>query len=146
MTTNIIDSLTVALHKEFGDNYRYYFEEIEQNVKKPCFVVGLLNPMVRSTNAIRYIQTSPVVIHYFTDKTTVADVNRDCYSIAERLWNILEYLNLGSGVTTLGYDMSWELVDGVLQFFITYKYPMYKTQELVYMENGELNYAPIPRP
>lgn len=140
--TDLIDGTTIALHNQFGDTYKYYVEEVEQNAKKPCFVTGILNPMIRSTNARRYERTCPLVVHYFTDKENTLDANKDCYSIAEQLWQALEYLTV-DGCILRGEEISWELVEGVLEFFITYSYPIYKTTDAIYMEDGTYNGTPI---
>lgn len=144
ITLTFLDSLTIALHSEFGNDYKLYVEEVEQNVSKPCFSVGFLNPMVTASNLVRSVQTLPVVIHYFTAKENTFDAKKDCYDVAERLWQALEYLPV-SDTTVRGYNISWEIVDGVLEFFITYRTPIWKEQELIYMEDGELNDVPIPK-
>lgn len=143
MTINdFIDSVTIALHNQFGNDYKYYVEEMEQNAKKPCFVVGVLNPMIRSTNARRYVRTCPMVLHYFTEKENTLDAKKDCFGISEQLWQTLEYLTVNDCVLR-GESISWELVDGVLEFFITYSYPIYKVSETIYMEDGTYNETPI---
>lgn len=144
MVARLFDDITRAMFKEFGDGYRYYLEEIEQNSKKPCFSIGALNPIIESRSLKRYNRIIPIVIHYFTDKDNTSDAKKDCYAIADRLWQNLEYLNFNDCLIR-GEDMSWELVDGVLQFFITYSFDVYKNEDTMLMEDGTYNEAPIPR-
>lgn len=142
MVNTFIDAITVALYKKFGESYKYYLEDVEQNVTKPCFVVGTLNPLVRSTSAKKYDRTLPIVIHYFTAKDNTVDAKKDCYTIAEQLLEALEYLNVSDCIVR-GENIEWELVEGVLQFFITYRFEVRKTDEIYYMEEGTLNEVPM---
>ena len=142
MVNTFIDAITVALYEKFGESYKYYLEDVEQNVTKPCFVVGTLNPLVRSTSAKKYDRTLPIVIHYFTTKDNTVDAKKDCYTIAEQLLEALEYLNVSDCIVR-GENSEWELVEGVLQFFITYRFEVRKTDEIYYMEEGTLNEVPM---
>lgn len=142
MVNKFIDAITVALHDQFGSAYKYYVEDVEQNLTKPCFVVGTLNPLIRSTNAVRYKRTFPMVVHYFTDKKSTSEAKKDSYSIAERIFDSLEYLRVDDCLIR-GENIEWELVDGVLQFFITYTVDVRKELEINYMEDGTLNDVPM---
>lgn len=143
MVTQLFDDITRALHSEFGDDCKYYVEEIEQNSQRPCFSVGALNPIIKSRSLKRYSRTTPIVIHYFTDKDNTSDAKKDCHRVAERLWQLLEYITF-KGLLIRGEDMSWDVVEGVLQFFITYRFDVYKVDEISMMEEGIYNEVPIP--
>lgn len=143
MVIQLFDDITRALHSEFGDSHKYYIEEIEQNSKKPCFSIGALNPIIKSRSLRRYNRVTPIVIHYFTEKDNTSEAKKDCYSVAERLWQLLEYLPYNGGLIR-GEDMSWTLVEGVLQFFVTYSFDVYKENETQLMEEGTYNKVPIP--
>ena len=138
MVNQIFDAITRALFKEFGESHKYYVEEIEQNSSKPCFSVGALNPIIKSRSLQRYNRITPIVIHYFTDKDNVSNGTKDCYAVAERLWQNLEYLNY-NGLVIRGEDMSWDIVEGVLQFFVTYSFDVYKNEDKTLMEDGVYN-------
>lgn len=140
MVNTILDATTVALHNAFGDTYTYYLEESEQNVSKPCFVVGMLNHLLRSTRLDRYYRIMPLTIHYFTNKDNTLDAKRDCYSVAEKLAETLEFLPIESeDCTVMGRDISWEIVEGVLIFYITYNFYVERVREHIYMEDGKYN-------
>ena len=143
MVNQLFDDITRALYKEFGDSCKYYVEEIEQNSQRPCFSVGALNPIIESHSLVRYTRITPIVIHYFTDKDATNDAKKDVHRVAERLWQTLEYLEF-NGNLIRGDSISWDVVEGVLQFFITYTFDVYKVEDKVMMEDGTYNDVPIP--
>ena len=119
MVNDTLNAVTGQLHTTFGDGYKYYVENVEQNLTKPCFTVDLIIPLQRSKSPTLYDRTMPVVIHYFTDDTK--DTKKDCYAIAEQLIECLEYLPFNNTILR-GEDISWEMVDDVLQVFVTYRF------------------------
>lgn len=143
MVNDFLDWITISLHEEFGDDYKMYVEEVEQNLCKPCFVVSTLNPMIEAKSPVKYHRVIPIVIYYFTNKEDTVDAKKDSLAIAERVWKRLEYLSNGE-VTLRGDSIEWELVEGVLQFFITYKFDVLRTNEQIMMGDGQLNGVPIP--
>lgn len=145
IVNKFIDGITVALHTEFGDEYKYYVEDVEQNVSYPCFVVGMLNPLIRSKSTVKYDRTMPVVIHYFTDKENTLDAKKDDWAIAERLIESLEYLSI-DGLLFRGENIEWEIVEDVLEFFITYNFEIRKYEDPIYMEDGFYNDEALPKP
>ena len=118
MVNSILNAVTKQLGSTFGGGYRYYVENVEQGLKQPCFTVDVLNPLERSKSPVLYDRTMPLVIHYFSDSVTNA--KEDCYAIAERAVECLEYLPF-LNTTLRGENISWQLTDDVLQIFITYK-------------------------
>lgn len=135
MVNDVLDAITNQLGLTFGNSYRYYVEDVEQDLQKPCFTVDMLEPRNRSTNYKRYKRTMPVVIHYFNGER---DTNKkDCYAIAERLVECLEYLKF-KNTYLRGENISWQLVEGVLQLFITYTFNTYEVENLDSMESLEV--------
>ena len=119
MVNDVLDAITKQLGQTFGSSYRYYVENVEQDLQKPCFTVDMLEPRERSINYKRYRRTMPVVVHYFNEER---DTNKkDCYSMAERLVECLEYLTFKDTVLR-GENISWQLVEGVLQVLLTYRF------------------------
>lgn len=141
MVNLFLNAVTKQLGTTFGDKYRYYVEDVEQGLKKPCFTVDLLIPLQRSKSPILYDRTMPIVIHYFSDSTH--NLKNDCYAMGERIVECLEYLpidkyllgrnSLGDsiGSTPLrGEDISYQIVDDVLQVFITYRFTTKKVVDM----------------
>jgi len=119
MVNSILNAVTKQLGTTFGNTYRYYVEDVEQGLVTPCFTVDLLIPLQRSKSPVLYDRTMPVVIHYFSDSKH--DLKQDCYAIGERVVECLEYLPFKSTLLR-GEDISWQIVDDVLQIFVTYKF------------------------
>lgn len=119
MVNSILNAVTKQLGTTFGDSYRYYVEDVEQDLKKPCFTVDMLLPLQRSKSPVLYDRTMPIVVHYFSDSEK--DLKNKCYAMGEQVVECLEYLPF-KGTTLRGEDISWQIVDDVLQIFITYKF------------------------
>jgi hypothetical protein len=133
MVNSILTAVTKQLGKTFGTSYRYYVENVEQGLKKPCFTVDMLLPLQRSRSKILYDRTMPLVIHYFSDREN--NNKTDCYAMSEQIVECLEYLPFQNTIIR-GEDISWQMVDDVLQIFITYRFITAKVIEgEVSMEN-----------
>ena len=135
MVNSILTAVTKQLGKTFGTSYRYYVEDVEQGLLKPCFTVDTLLPLQRSRSKVLYDRTMPLVIHYFSDSTN--NLKNDCYSMSEQIVECLEYLSFKDTLLR-GEDISWQIVDGVLQVFVTYKFT---TKKVLAEETGMENIA-----
>lgn len=126
MVNSILNAVTKQLGTTFGKANRYYVENVEQGLTKPCFTVDLLLPLMRSRSPILYDRTMPIVVHYFSDSKT--DIKNKLYEMAEQVVECLEYLPFKDTLLR-GEDISWQIVDDVLQVFITYKFRTMKDVE-----------------
>ena len=131
MVNKVLDASSKALHTKFGSSYHYYKENVEQKAELPCFNLGVLNPLCRSVNRKDYRWTIPCVHHYFTNNKTTA--LNECYSVGEQALECLEYLDI-DGRLIRGEDMSYTMVDDVLQIFITYRFWTEKPEAFDKME------------
>lgn len=126
MVNSILNSVTKQLGKTFGNSYRYYVEDVEQGLKKPCFTVDMLIPLQRRKSPLLYDRTMPIVVHYFSDSEH--DIKNHYYTMGEQIVESLELLPFGDTLLR-GEDISWQIVDDVLQVFVTYKFTtMLKTE------------------
>ena len=116
---DIVNAISKALYTTFGSDYRYYVEDVEQNLKTPCFTIELLEPRMRSRNAQLYDRTVPVVVHYITNNKT--SLKKEYYGIADQILECLEYLNVNNKIIR-GESMSYHIVEDALQLFVTYKF------------------------
>ena len=123
MVESLLNAVTKQLGTTFGNKHHYYVENIEQGLIKPCFTVDMLLPLQRSKSPVLYDRTMPIVVHYFSDSNT--NLKQNCYSVGEQLIECLEYLPF-DGTLIRGEDISWQIVDDVLQVFITYKFTTMK--------------------
>lgn len=119
MVNLILNSVTKQLGTTFGNSYRYYVEDVEQGLKKPCFTVDVLIPLQRRKSPLLYDRTMPVVVHYFSDSER--DIKNHYYTMGESIVESLELLPVGNTLLR-GEDISWQIVDDVLQVFVTYKF------------------------
>lgn len=119
MVTSIVNAVTKQLGTTFGTTYRYYVEDIEQGVTKPCFHVAPRITLQRSKSPVLYDRTVPIVVHYFSGSTN--NLRNDCYSKGDQVIECLEYLPVNDTILR-GEDISWQIVDDVLQVFITYRF------------------------
>ena len=118
MTNEIIGGIAGALYESFGEGYEIYQNEVKQGLTEPCFFIGLLKPDIRPLLGRRRIRTVPFDICYFPK--TAGD-NREMQEAAEQMLDSLTFIRLGDGVLLRGVKMSWEIVDGILHFFVSYK-------------------------
>ena len=124
MVNKVLNAVTKHLGESFGNSYKYYIEDVKQNMTKPCFTVDSLETNSRSRNTVQYDRTIPLVVHYFNDKQET--LKKDSYAIGEQLVETLEYLPF-EGTFLRGENISYHMVDGVLQLFITYRF---RTQKI----------------
>lgn len=115
MIIDIQNAIAKTIRAEFGDGYDIYTENIEQGLREPCFSIVLLEAFNEKIIGNRYERTSAWDIHFFPkDKL---NAKRECLEVAERLTLCLDFLidNISHMI-----KMNYEIVDGVLHFFVTY--------------------------
>ena len=119
MVGDFLNAVTTQLGKTFGATYHYYVENVEQGLKQPCFTVDMITLVERSKSAFLYDRTMPLVVHYYSKNPVVNKV--ECYQIAEQLVECLEYIPFKNTLIR-GEQISWQMVEDVLQLFITYRF------------------------
>ena len=123
MINSIIASISISLNAEFGDEYTTYTESVEQGLNEPCFFPFCLNPTNRVFLGKRYFRENQFCIQYFPAEKDRA--KEECNAVAERLFSCLEYITV-TGDLVRGTKMKYEVVDGVLNFFVNYDLFVYK--------------------
>lgn len=136
MINSIIESISISLNAEFGDGYKNFVESVEQGLKEPCFFIFCLNPTNELFLGKRYFRQNQFCIQFFPQNKDQA--KQECNSVAERLYLCLEELTV-SGDLVRGTKMKYEVVDGVLNFFVNYDMFVYKVVENTPMEEIEEN-------
>ncbi len=138
----IIEAIAAALNGEFGEEYAVYAEDVKQGLSEPCFFISCINPSDRQLMgnanrhflAARYYRENRFCIQYFS-----LDENngrRESYDKAERLFGCLEEIS-ADGDIIRGTDMNFEYTDGILSFFVSYNFFVYRTREPTVMEKFE---------
>ncbi len=134
MIISIIEGISVALNEEFGDSYEIHMEEIRQGMQEPCFFISPISPVFMQYFSNRYQSVNPYCIQYFPAGD---EVQRECASVAERMCGCLEYITVsGDTKPVRGTKMSYQVVDGVLNFFVNYDlFVVRKKEEPAAMES-----------
>lgn len=92
-------------------------EEIKQNLDPPRFFVRLLEPAHTHELGRRFRRDHPFVVRYFAP----GRANADMYDMAERLTTALKWITV-VGRQWPGRGMSFQIIDEVLHFFVTYSF------------------------
>lgn len=132
MINRIIDAIAASIFEEFGDGYTIYDENVEQGLKEPCFFITCVNPTNDLFIGKRYFRRNQFCIDYIpaTDNR-----KRECNAVADRLYSCLERIWIDKVDSTRGTKMNYEVVDGVLHFFVNYNMFVYKIVENAPMED-----------
>lgn len=133
MINGIIKAISISLNDEFGDEYEIMMEENKQDLNEPCFFISCLNPTTKLFLGTRYFRENQFCIQYFPESE---DIKEECNAVAERLVWCMEYIEV-TGDRMRGTDMKYEVVDGILNFFVNYDCFVYKRKENTAMETIE---------
>lgn len=131
MINSIIESISISLNAEFGDEYITYTESVEQGLNKPCFFLFCVNSTNRVFLGKRYLRENQFCLQYLPADEGRA--NEECNAVAKRLFSCLEYITV-TGDLVRGTKMKYEIVDGVLNFFVNYDLFVYKVEPVDAME------------
>jgi len=131
MLNDIITGIAKALDTAFGPDYRVHKNDVKQGLTEPCFFIAVLKPGQTPLLGDRAIWHSPFDIHYFPKGPAT---NAELYDAATKLMYCLRYITLPDGDMLRGMSISYEAVDGVLHFFVTYCMVVNIPRELPAME------------
>ena len=132
MLSEIIDGIAVAINSIFGDEIEIYKDNVTQGLKEPCFFIAILKPEVTPLIGTRSIRNNSFNIQYFPKES-----NTEMLDVAEKLINSLEFITLLNGDILHGTGVSYEIIDNVLHFFISYNLTMIKVADKTNMETLE---------
>ncbi|QIB68636.1 hypothetical protein Ami103574_04565 [Aminipila butyrica] len=117
MLNQIIEGITVQLQSAFGENVTVYSEENQQELLKPCFLISLLRAAQKPFPGNRYHREYSMDIQYFPGEGQAP--NHDMNQIAEKLLDVLEYVQTEAGQIR-GTNMSCEKRAEGLHFLVNY--------------------------
>lgn len=132
MVNEIIKGIAVAINSIFGDEIEIYKDNVTQGLKEPCFFIAILKPEVTPLIGTRSIRNNSFDIQYFPKES-----NTEMLDVAEKLINSLEFITLLNGDILHGTGVSYEIIDNVLHFFISYNLTMIKVTDKTNMETLE---------
>lgn len=128
MINTLIRSISIALDAEFNEKqYEFHMEEVKQDLKEPCFFISCLNPTTKLFFGNRYFRQNQFVIQYFPESRE--NTQSECNAVAERMTWCLERIAVTTGDEFWGTKMKYEIIDGVLNFFVNYDCFVYKVTE-----------------
>lgn len=127
MINSIIGAISVSLNGEFGDSFRNYVENDKQELENPCFFISCINPthnlFLGNERRKRYFRKNQFCIQFFPEDKE--NPKTECNSVAERMEFCLEWIRAG-GDLVQGTNMKYEVIDGVLNFFVNYDLFVYR--------------------
>lgn len=126
MVNEIIKGVSMKLNATFGDHYKIYRNDVKQGLKRPCFFIAVLKPELSPLIGWRYMSRNPLDVHYIPADS---GNNAEMYTVADDLMESLEFITLPNGDQLHGTSMNFEVVDGVLHFFVNYNLPLIKLAE-----------------
>lgn len=118
---DILDGISIKINEVFDDEYTIYTNNVKQGLEVPCFFIKTLPSGRKKLIGNRYENEINLVIHFMLKDENLEKIN----DVSDKLYE-LEYITLLNGDIFRGYNMKTEISDGVLLFFITYKYFTYK--------------------
>ena len=139
MLNGILEGIVVQLKAVFEDRCEIYQNNDGQELKKPCFFIAALQPELSPLLGLRVLKRNPFDIHYYLampgDSTEMLDA-------AERLMLGLEFIKIPSGELLHGTSMRYEMIEGILHFFICYNMIIKRKKELPLMETLQTDVNP----
>ena len=118
MVNDVIAAVSNSLYNEFGEEYRIYADNVEQNLVRPCFFINIIRPALLSGSIGRDKMSVPLVIQYFP---TGIGKRLECYSVADRLFRCLKYSEY-KDVVFRGTDIKFDINDDKLNFYVQYNF------------------------
>lgn len=118
---DLYDAIATRLHSLTG--YPCYYDYVRQNAEYPCFSIRLLSSEQSPELDRRYLREHLFEILCFPSESgEVKDVNAEVYAWVPKLFLVLEYIKVSTGELLRGTDMSYKVVDDVLQFLVSYDF------------------------
>lgn len=116
MINNIIDAMSITLHREYPHT-RIYTEDVSQGLTEPCFLITSVLPTNDHFLNNRYKRKHLMVVQYFPSDG-LSEIN----SVLSDLFIVLEEVTDLDGNTHRGSKMRIETVGNVGHFFIHYDF------------------------
>ena len=111
---DVIDAVILALQEIFGDSYKYYPENIGQQMEEPCFYIKYLNGNEDFLVGNRYAVASHFVIHGHVKDSL--NQKEELNSMATNLYQ-LEYIKLKNGDLIRLQNRNSSIEDNIVLFY-----------------------------
>lgn len=127
MLNELIEAISTKLKQVFGAETRVYSEPLEQG-QRPCFFITVLKPSETPLLGNRFFRSHPFDVQY---SPAVAENNAELQEMAANLFDALEFVTMVNDDLVHGTKMNYEIVDGVLHFYVNYNMFLKKVKEPV---------------
>ena len=114
----VIKGIIDAIRTEFGVGYQVLDELAAQGLREPCFYVKCVTPTQVHNVGIRHTKAYAFNVTYFPKDAT--NPTSECLEACERLLGALGAITVDGKVVRASGEMSGKIVDGNLQFSVTY--------------------------
>lgn len=135
MVNDLITAISIKLNTTFGDRFKVYKNDVKQGLKEPCFLIATLKPSLKPLLGGRSFKENPFDLHYFPKDD---GDNGEMLAVAERLMDALGVVTMQNGDLIRGTNMNYEIVDGVLHFFVNFNMHLIKPVEKTPMETVDV--------
>lgn len=136
MVGEILTGISMKLNQVFEGCEIYGDSDVVQGLIEPCFFIAVLNPSQTKLIGQRYFREHPFNVQYFPKE---AGDNAELHDVASDLFETLEYITLLNGDLVHGTSMAYEIVDGILHFFVQFNMFVNKVVESEPMETLTVN-------
>ena len=135
MIQDIIDGIIKAIRTEYDKSFRIYTESVEQGLKEPCFSIICISGQNDKGVGSRTNRLYPFNITYFpsTDEPRL-----ECLKVMESLYDVFDVIDVGSA-RLRGTGMNGDIVDGVLQFQVSFGFFLLATKVETNMDDVQVN-------
>ena len=117
MINRISDAISKKIYDAFGEGCGIYDTTVNQNLETRGFYIKPITPKLIKDRGKLYRRINSFDIIYFPDET---DDMASMYDVGEKLFNELEYIGTDNAMLFRGIDMKYEVIDGILHFFVNY--------------------------
>ena len=117
MINKIINAISNAIYPNFGNDYEIYTEQVEQDLKEPCFLIKHVESSLIPIIPPRYYFKNTFDVLYFSDQIAkTEDFNTKSFN----LFSILEFIDTEDNDKLHGTNMEYKVIDEVLHFYVDY--------------------------
>lgn len=130
----VLDAITVVLDSVSPDS-SIYIDKVEQGLNDGDFLVRLINTdyLKRGTGELNRVVSSFDIIYF------PKNGNKDCICMGDKLSESLSMIKLSTEDTIQSVEKSFEIVDSILHFRVSYNYSTIKYQNADSMGQISLN-------
>lgn len=131
-TNKILDGISLAIRGEWPDG-QIFSDEVQQGLKPGDFNIILITSSQTQIVGERYRRAPLFDVLYYPKNG-----REECYDIADRLSLVLNVISLPEGDLIRGTGLDFEIIDGVLHFYVRYTHYVCRTDPGDPMETLEL--------